>query len=248
MATVSSLEKDFKKLVKADALAQAYVLHGQDVKAQFEIAQALANFLEVGKWQQPEGVLIDARFIDGATQNLGVDVAREFSDFLYRQPVASMRRTLVVSNATEFTDQAQNAILKIVEEPPAHGLIILAIRDVNSLLPALKSRLQRIYVTGQGPAVLSATEQRAEELVQQFLKTSGSERSKFVKALIDEDKEVEKSEQIVEAFVRALILKLGEKPQEHAVVLRELLKRQTAMGDYNTSKKLQIDAALQYLR
>lgn len=248
MATLSSLEKDFKNLVKADALSHAYALHGQNVATQFLFAKGLANFLEHKKWQQPEGVLLDAKFIDGSVQNLGVDVAREFSDFLYKQPVASARRTLVISSADEFTTQAQNAILKIVEEPPSHGLIILTIRDVNSLLPALRSRLQKIFVASDGKGEQSELEQRANELVSSFMKMSGSERSKLVKALVDEDKEAQKQEQIVEQFVRALIIELAKKPQQYAHALKELLKRQTAMGDFTTSKRLQIEAALQYLK
>jgi DNA polymerase III delta prime subunit len=250
MAQISELEKDFKRLVKETNLAHAYALHGQVVSAQFSFAKSLANFLETKKWEEPTSVLLDAKFIDGDTQKLGVEVAREFSDFLYRQPVASEKRTLIINSAAEFTDQAQNAILKIVEEPPSHALIILTLRDVNSLLPALKSRLQAIYVApeaGMKPA-LTPLEERAQELVEKFLMSASTDRSKLLKGLVDEDKEAEKSEQIVDAFVRELLLHLSRKPEQNVYALKELLKRQTAMGDYSTSRKLQLEAALQYLK
>ncbi len=253
MATIAALTKELQQRVKSGVLAHAYVFHGPMVAAQFSVAKSLANFLETKQWSEPEGVLLDAKCIDGTQQNLGVDVTREFSEFLYRQPVASAKRTLIVSSAAEFTDQAQNAILKIVEEPPSHGLIILTLRDVNSLLPALRSRLQKIYVAPSPedlPAMHAEARQagRARELVEKFLMSAAGERSKLVKGLVDEDKEAEKNEQIVEAFVRELIAELAKKPEQHVHALKELLKRQTAMGDYSTSKKLQLEAALQFLR
>ncbi len=250
MPNLGTLAKQFQQLAKKDVLAQAYVLHGPVVAAQFAFAKELANFLETKEWQKPTNILLDAKFIDGSSQKLGVEVAREFSDFLYRQPAVSSRRTLVINNATDFTDQAQNAILKIVEEPPSHALIILTMRDVNSLLPALKSRLQAVYVAPDSTmkAALSPVEERAQEILEKFLMTSGSERSKLLKSLVDEDKESEKGEQIVDAFVRALIVELAKKPEQNTLALKELLKRQTAMGDFSTSKKLQLEAALQFLR
>ncbi len=261
MATIASLERDFKNLVKHEALAQAYVLHGPGGAVQFEFAKGLAYFLETGDWAGPTNqltkqptnqILLDAKFVDGTAQDLGVDVTREFSEFLYRQPVASPRRTLVINSAAEFTDRAQNAILKIVEEPPSHALIILTVRDVNSLLPALRSRLQKVWVAASGTLQESSEERRANELVEQFFLSAPGERSKLVKALIDEDKELKekeiKSEQIADHFVRALIVELAKKPEQNWQALKELLKRQTAMGDYTTSRKLQLEAALQYLK
>ena len=195
---------------------------------------------------------MDAKFIDGEAQDLGVDVAREFSEFLYRQPVASPRRTLVINSAAEFTRQAQNAILKIVEEPPSHALIILTMRDANSLLVPLKSRLQSFYVAsvvGEKPT-RTPLEDRAVELVEKFLMSSPDARKQQIKQMVEDDKEddVEKSEKIVDTFVSCLIAELAKKPEANVAALKAALKRQTAMGDYSTSKKLQLEAIAQYLQ
>jgi DNA polymerase III subunit delta' len=256
MATVREIEQDFKKLVKSGMLSHAYVLHGPHLPTQFTLARSLAAFLEQGKWQDPSTssgqgrLLLDARFIDGTQQNIGVDVARQFAEFLYRQPVASPRRVLVINGAAEFTDQAQNAILKIVEEPPSHGLIILTVRDIHSLLPPLRSRMQALYLSlekGQRPT-RTPIEEKAVELVEQFLMSAPAGRKALVKDLVASDKEdVEKSEKIVDTFVSCLIEELAKKPQQYATALRELLKRQTAMADYTTNKKLQLEAVIQFL-
>lgn len=252
MASIQELEKDFKRLVKNDTLGHAYLLHGPDVPGQFAFAKALANFLETKEWSNPTNrPLLDAKFVDGTAQDLGVDVAREFSEFLYRQPVASPRRTLIVGSAAELTTQAQNALLKIVEEPPAHALIVLTVRDSNSLLPPLRSRLQAFYVAAPGALGGPATpvEERARELVEQFLLANAAGRSTLIKQMVEADKEddVEKSSKIVDTFVSYLIAELAKKPEAHARVLTEALKRQAAMADYSTSKKLQLEALAQYL-
>lgn len=252
MASIKEIEQDFKKLAKSDTLAHAYVLHGPDMAVQFAVARQLANFLETEKWQEPAGVLLDAKFIDGTRQDMGVDVAREFSEFLYRQPVVSPRRTLVINSAAEFTRQAQNAILKIAEEPPSHALIILTARDVNALLVPLKSRVQSIYVASEGGKKLTRTprEGRASELVEKFLMSGPDGRKQIIKQMVDADKEddIEKSEKIVDTFVSCLITELAKKPEANVAALKAALKRQTAMGDYSTSKKLQLEAIAYYMK
>ncbi len=258
MATLSELEKDFKTLIKNEALGHAYALYGPYVPGQFTLAKSLANFLEHKKWEDPSAgsgqgrILLDAKFIDGTQQNLGVDVAREFSEFLYRQPVASPRRTLVINSAAEFTDQAQNAILKLVEEPPSHALIIITVRDVNSLLAPLRSRLQSLYAApGKGErATVTELEEKADELVEKLLMSAPAGRSVIIKQIIADDKEddVEKNQKITDTFLNRLILELSKKPEANVSVLKEALKRQTAMADYSTNKKLQLEAILQYLR
>ncbi len=252
MATVKELEKDFKTLVKNGALGHAYVLYGPHLPGQFALARTLANFLEGRGWVEGGQPLLDAKFVDGTLQNMGVDVAREFAEFLYRQPVASSHRTLVINSAAEFTTQAQNAILKIVEEPPSHGLIMLTVRDVNSLIVPLKSRMQALYVApekGEKPT-RTPLEEKAMALVEKFLMSAPDGRKQLVKKMVEDDKEddVEKSQKIVDTFVSCLIEELAKKPQQNARALQEALKRQTAMADYSTSRKLQLEALMQYIK
>jgi len=252
MSSVKEIEADFKRLIKKEALGHAYVFYGPGAEAQFKLAKELANYLETKKWQEPTGVLLDAKFFDGREQNLGVDIAREFSSFLYRQPVVSTHRTLVVGGAGELTAQAQNAILKLVEEPPSHGVVILTVKDTNSFLPALRSRVQTFYVAteaGQSGKDAPATVQ-AREMVDKFLMSQSDARKKMIKQMIEADREeeVEKSEKIIDTFVSCLIEELAKMPEKNMPALKELLKRQTAMGDYSTNKKLQLEAALQFIQ
>ncbi len=246
---MGSSEIDLKRLAKEKTLAQGYILYGADAAGMFKTAQALANFLEAGKWQEPTGVLSDAMFVDGTKQDLGVDVAREFSNFLYRFPVGSQYRTLVVNGAADFTPQAQNALLKITEEPPSHGLIILIVKELTVLLPPLLSRFQKMYFGGEGEKdIFSPAEEEAKVLVKKFLAAGDKGRSDLIKAMVTNEKEIdEKSEKVVDHFVRFLIEELHKKPEENWRALKALLKRQQAMSDYSTNKRLQLEAILSFL-
>jgi hypothetical protein len=216
------------------------------------LVRSWAHFLERGSWEETEEVLQEARFVYGEREDMGVEMSRSFADFLYRQPVGSSRRMLVIHDAAECTPQAQSALLKIVEEPPAHALIVMTVVDVRSLLPALRSRMQAWYVAPAHAGAHQAKtprEERAQELVQALLRSSPDKRGALIKEMVAGDKEddVEKGERITDTFLSALIRELAKKPEGNWRVLKEALKRQTAMADYSTSKKLQLEALLQFL-
>jgi DNA polymerase-3 subunit delta' len=120
------------------------------------VAVALGKFLEKGEFVPPaEGeVLQDSSIInlafmrardpDARGDSIGIDAVREAKHFLWQRPNASPRRTLVIDDADLLTIEAQNALLKITEEPPNSSLLILVTADPDALLPTILSRLPKI--------------------------------------------------------------------------------------------------------
>jgi|GEM_PF-1084934 len=242
-------EASLKKLAKEKALGQGYIFHGVDAQGMFATAQMLASFLETGGWQLPSGVLSDAMFVDGTKQELGVDVAREFTNFLYRFPDKSAYRTLVVNGATDFTPQAQNALLKISEEPPTHALIILIVNELTVLLPPLLSRFQKVFfASGDVQKTFSPAEEEAKLLVQNFLAGNPKSRSDIIKEMVTSERDIDtKGEKVVDHFTRFLIEELYKKPEENWRALKHLLHRQQVMQDYSTNKRLQLESVIQFI-
>lgn len=243
-------EQDLKRLAKDGELGQGYIFHGADAQGMFAVAQKLANFLETKAWEVPAGVLSDVMLVDGTKQDLGVDVAREFTGFLYKFPVASKYRTLVVNGAIDLTPQAQNALLKIVEEPPEHGLIILVVNELTVLLPPLLSRFQKIFFSSsEAKTVLSPAEEEAQTLVKKFLATNNPKgRSDIIKEMVTSEKEInEKAEKVVDHFTKFLILELYKKPEANWRALKHLLRRQQVMNDFSTNKRLQLESVIQFI-
>jgi DNA polymerase-3 subunit delta' len=77
--------------------------------------------------------------------DLSIDVIREFMiEKVANKPTLSQRKIFVVSEAEKLNAASQNALLKILEEPPAYCCIILLCTRLERLLPTTKSRCQII--------------------------------------------------------------------------------------------------------
>lgn len=72
----------------------------------------------------------------------GVEGAREARDFCSSRPVFGTRRAVVVDDADLISDAAQDAYLKLCEEPPSGALVVFVLEDSGLLSEALQSRLQ----------------------------------------------------------------------------------------------------------
>lgn len=60
------------------------------------------------------------------------------------KPYSGQRRVLIVRDAHVLTEEAQNALLKTLEEPPVHAVIVLVTHRIGRLLPTVLSRCQRM--------------------------------------------------------------------------------------------------------
>jgi DNA polymerase III delta prime subunit len=145
-----------KELAAKGVFSHGYIFHGPAMVGKRTTALALAHFLEKQTFVSPaEGeVLQDAKVIDlafmkqikpEAKDSLGIDAVRTIKEFLFQKPNTSIRRTAIIDDGDFLSPEAQNAILKIAEEPPPSSLIILIATDIDGLLPTISSRLQKIY-------------------------------------------------------------------------------------------------------
>jgi DNA polymerase III subunit delta' len=146
--------KDLKKLADRGALSHSYLFFGPSMVGKKLAARAIAYYLEK-KESVDSGlrqddiqnvVLSDCKIIEpGDGGSIGIDAVREIKNFLWQKPNMSPRRTLVINDAELLTTEAQNALLKITEEPPASSLLILVASDSESLIPTILSRFQKIH-------------------------------------------------------------------------------------------------------
>jgi len=75
-----------------------------------------------------------------------VDQIRELQGDIIIKPYKSKRKIYIIDRAHTMNDQAQNALLKTLEEPPAYAHIMLLADNVNSLKPTILSRCQLLRV------------------------------------------------------------------------------------------------------
>ncbi len=77
-----------------------------------------------------------------------IDAVRSLRSFLKLKTVGngSIRRVVIIENAESMTAEAQNAVLKLLEEPPADTVILLTATNARLLLPTIASRTQRLAI------------------------------------------------------------------------------------------------------
>lgn len=136
----------FENLIRENRLSHAYLFYGNPHIGKRTVANYIARFLEMGIHDEKIDVLLDTLWVEkGDESSIGIDSIREVKRFIFQTPLRSPKRLVIVDEAHYLTREAQGALLKIIEEPPVHGLLFLITHDVNFLFPPIVSRLQRIY-------------------------------------------------------------------------------------------------------
>lgn len=137
--------QELKRLAAESRLTHSYLFLGSEGIGKSAVARAFASYLEFGG-KEPAIILSDSFVIElGENHSIGIDAIREIKNFLWQTPNRSEYRTVIINESESLTGEAQNALLKITEEPPPAALIILVAKDAESLQPTLVSRLARIY-------------------------------------------------------------------------------------------------------
>src|SRR5471032_1325051 len=89
-----------------------------------------------------DGSHLDVIEIDGASNN-GVDQVRDLRDTVRYAPAQGKFKIYIIDEVHMLSAQAFNALLKTLEEPPAHAKFIFATTEVQKVLPTIISRCQR---------------------------------------------------------------------------------------------------------
>lgn len=92
-----------------------------------------------------EGNNPDVLVVEAAELAIGIDQIRQAIHFLSIKPLGEEEKMVIIKDAEKMTDEAQNCLLKTLEEPPENTTIILQTPDPELLLPTVVSRCQVVY-------------------------------------------------------------------------------------------------------
>ena len=93
---------------------------------------------------------------DGARRSFHIDTIRSIRQGAYILPGEAPCRVYILAGAENMTVQAQNSLLKILEEPPEHSVFLLTAENRSMLLPTILSRLQVIKLDPLSPEEIAA--------------------------------------------------------------------------------------------
>jgi len=92
----------------------------------------------------------------GRARSTGIDAVRRVTERVSRQPFEGPRSVVIVLEADLATTEAQNALLKLLEEPPASTVIVLVTSRADRLLPTIVSRCREMRFEALPPETVSA--------------------------------------------------------------------------------------------
>lgn len=143
-----------KNAIVQNRIAHAYLFCGPRGTGKTSIAKIFAKTLNCTNSQDaPCGVCENCKMaangshpdiieIDAASNN-GVDEVRNLIDKVKYAPMQGKYKIYIIDEVHMMTSGAFNALLKTIEEPPAHVIFIFATTEPNKVLPTIISRCQR---------------------------------------------------------------------------------------------------------
>lgn len=99
-------------------------------------------------------ICMDVVEIDAAS-NRGIDEIRSLRESIRIAPTSSPHKVYIIDEAHMLTGAAFNALLKTLEEPPAHGVIILATTELEKIPATISSRAQRFLFKKPSTATIA---------------------------------------------------------------------------------------------
>lgn len=160
--------KEFiKKSINMNKVSHAYIICGEKGTQRLEIAKLFAASLQCtaqydiydeSSYNKPCGECVSCKQMESGNQpdvitvttdkaTIGVDVIREqVNNSAQIKPYAGPYKIYIIPDADNMTEQAQNALLKTIEEPPEYVVMFLLVESIGSLLPTVLSRVVELNV------------------------------------------------------------------------------------------------------
>ena len=143
-------------IIKENKVSNAYMFIGQDSIGKLLFAKEFAkailcinkatpcnkckSCIEFDTSNNPDFSILEP---DG--NSIKIEQIRELTKAVYEKPIVSDRKVYIIDNSNLMTKEAQNSLLKTLEEPPEYVTIILISSNENLFLPTIKSRCTKIF-------------------------------------------------------------------------------------------------------
>jgi hypothetical protein len=119
---------------------QSYLVVAPTAKLAREQTGKLASRLGINL----EKISPDVSMIKALKKEISIEQIREIKGHVFQKPLEYRYKFIVIENAQNITTEGQNSLLKLLEEPPDHAIIVLESKNKAQLLPTIISRTAQI--------------------------------------------------------------------------------------------------------
>lgn len=152
-----NIKKVLQRGVAAEKLAHAYLFWAAEGMGKYTLAHRFAKALLCTSVNPPCGTCKACKLFEGGTlpdfrvieklkddKEIKIKAIRDMQEEVYTKPVYSHKKVYIIRDADNMNPEAQNCLLKTLEEPPHYIHIILTASNVNALLQTVRSRVVRL--------------------------------------------------------------------------------------------------------
>lgn len=130
------------KLIDEDKVGHAYLFLGKEgIGKKMMAVQFAKRVMSIDEGEFNES---DFKIISPENDTIKVEQIRKLIDEIYLKPVLSKKKVIIIDNAEKMNDNAQNALLKVLEEPPIYAVIILISSNKEKIIKTILSRVTEI--------------------------------------------------------------------------------------------------------
>jgi len=151
---LTDVSESLKKIVKSGKIPHAFLFSGPKGTGKTSAARILAKIINCESKHPPcdrceqctsitKGTNLDVIEMDAASHR-GIDDIRILKDAVKLSPSCAKKKIYIIDEAHMLTTEASNALLKTLEEPPAHVVFILATTNAEKLIGTIRSRTTHI--------------------------------------------------------------------------------------------------------
>ena len=123
--------------VKEEKLMRSFVLASKNSEKAFE------HILKISKKNKIDKLDISIEFFE---KQVGIEDVRNIQKKLFLKPLRGKNKAFIINAINGITIESQNALLKILEEPPLSAYIFLIVQNPNLLLPTILSRCKTVLL------------------------------------------------------------------------------------------------------
>lgn len=229
----------------------SFVIAGKDKDKRKEYALALCLEENIDKFDitvlDPENTVTES--VDAPqSKSIGISDIKTIQRKLFLKPFKSPKKAVIFYNADMLTIEAQNALLKVLEEPPDNTLIILSSERADVFLPTILSRCTIIELTDKTPNLSKEETSQFDAVIENLFEQSIGESLKLAEML--SKNKIQTLVWLEKAILtaRQKLLSNENNMYLYAILIRTLQNSHTTINTTNANLRLVLEASFLTLK